>query len=37
METVFEWANGAKFTEICKLTDIYEGILLGLNFLPYIY
>jgi len=25
METVLEWANGAKFTEICKLTDIYEG------------
>ncbi len=26
METVLEWANGAKFTEICKLSDIYEGI-----------
>lgn len=26
MESVFEWANGAKFLEICKLTDLYEGI-----------
>jgi ATP-dependent RNA helicase DOB1 len=25
MEIAFEWANGAKFAEICKLTDIYEG------------
>lgn len=26
MEVVFDWANGETFIEICKLTDIYEGI-----------
>ena len=25
MEVVLEWAEGAKFSDICKLTDIYEG------------
>ena len=25
MEVVFSWANGAKFSEVCDLTDIYEG------------
>ena len=25
MDVVLEWAEGAKFSEICKLTDIYEG------------
>lgn len=25
MEVAFEWAGGAKFIEICKITDIYEG------------
>lgn len=26
MEVVLEWAEGAKFGDICKLTDVYEGI-----------
>ena len=25
MEVAYEWARGAKFSEICKLTDIFEG------------
>lgn len=25
MEIVFKWALGAKFSEVCKLTDIFEG------------
>lgn len=25
MEAVFAWAHGAKFAEVCQLTDIYEG------------
>jgi len=25
MEIAFEWANEAKFSELCKITDIYEG------------
>jgi ATP-dependent RNA helicase DOB1 len=28
MEAVFEWAHGAKFAEICLLTDIYEGTII---------
>ena len=27
MEVTLEWANGSKFSDICKLTDIYEGII----------
>lgn len=25
MDVVLEWAEGSKFSDICKLTDIYEG------------
>jgi ATP-dependent RNA helicase DOB1 len=25
MEVTLEWANGCKFSEICKLTEVYEG------------
>jgi len=25
MEVTFAWANGAKFSEICQMTDIFEG------------
>lgn len=25
MEIVFAWAQGAKFSQICKMTDIFEG------------
>eukprot|EP01117_Protostelium_nocturnum_P003496 TRINITY_DN1455_c0_g2_i3.p1 TRINITY_DN1455_c0_g2~~TRINITY_DN1455_c0_g2_i3.p1 ORF type:complete len:827 (-),score=291.98 TRINITY_DN1455_c0_g2_i3:46-2526(-) len=25
MEVTFSWANGSKFSEICKMTDIFEG------------
>ncbi|KAI8617210.1 rRNA-processing arch domain-containing protein [Chytriomyces sp. MP71] len=25
MEVVFQWCNGAKFSAICKLTDVFEG------------
>lgn len=28
MEAVFAWAHGAKFAEICGLTDIYEGTII---------
>lgn len=28
METVFQWANGTPFAEICKIADIYEGSLI---------
>jgi ATP-dependent RNA helicase DOB1 len=28
MEVAYEWANGAKFSEICKLTEIYEGTII---------
>ena len=24
-KVVFEWSKGAKFVEICKLTDVFEG------------
>lgn len=30
METVFAWANGASFAEICKMTNAYEGSLVRL-------
>jgi ATP-dependent RNA helicase DOB1 len=26
MEVTLEWANGSKFSDICKLTEVYEGI-----------
>ena len=26
MDIVFAWANGASFAQICKMTDIFEGI-----------
>lgn len=25
MDVVFEWCNGAMFSELCKMTDIFEG------------
>ncbi|KAF9412039.1 Exosome RNA helicase MTR4, partial [Entomortierella beljakovae] len=25
MDVVYVWANGAKFSQICKLTDVFEG------------
>lgn len=25
METTYSWCNGASFTEICKIADVYEG------------
>eukprot|EP00698_Gefionella_okellyi_P004389 TRINITY_DN14051_c0_g1_i1.p1 TRINITY_DN14051_c0_g1~~TRINITY_DN14051_c0_g1_i1.p1 ORF type:complete len:1036 (-),score=267.67 TRINITY_DN14051_c0_g1_i1:35-2956(-) len=28
MELVFAWASGAKFGEICKMTDVFEGSLI---------
>ncbi|CCH61671.1 hypothetical protein TBLA_0F01280 [Henningerozyma blattae CBS 6284] len=28
MEVVFEWCKGATFTQICKMTDVYEGSLI---------
>lgn len=28
MEVVFEWCKGASFTQICKMTDVYEGSLI---------
>ncbi|CAN6612484.1 ATP-dependent RNA helicase DOB1 [Trichomonascus vanleenenianus] len=28
MEVVFEWAKGATFAQICKMTDVYEGSLI---------
>ena len=26
MDVVFAWANGASFSQICKMTDAFEGI-----------
>jgi ATP-dependent RNA helicase DOB1 len=26
MEVTLEWSNGSKFSDICKLTEVYEGI-----------
>jgi ATP-dependent RNA helicase DOB1 len=26
MDIVYEWCQGAKFSEICKLTDQFEGV-----------
>lgn len=28
MEVVYAWCNGATFTQICKMTDVYEGSLI---------
>ncbi|SCU89041.1 LAFA_0E15874g1_1 [Lachancea sp. 'fantastica'] len=28
MEVVYEWCKGATFTQICKMTDVYEGSLI---------
>ncbi|CAR26422.1 ZYRO0B09306p [Zygosaccharomyces rouxii] len=28
MEVVYEWCRGANFTQICKMTDVYEGSLI---------
>lgn len=28
MEVVYEWCRGATFTQICKMTDVYEGSLI---------
>ena len=25
MDLVLQWCNGARFAEICKLTDVFEG------------
>lgn len=26
MDVVFAWANGATFAQICKMTDVFEGV-----------
>ncbi|GAA5824731.1 hypothetical protein JCM11251_005318 [Rhodosporidiobolus azoricus] len=28
MDAVYSWCNGAKFSEICKMTDVFEGSLI---------
>ncbi|KAG0204721.1 ATP-dependent RNA helicase mtr4 [Mortierella sp. GBA30] len=28
MDVVYAWANGAKFSQICKMTDVFEGSLI---------
>ena len=28
MEVVYAWCTGAKFSEVCKLTDIFEGTII---------
>ena len=28
MEIVYEWAGGSKFSDICKLTTIFEGTII---------
>ncbi|GJJ75974.1 ATP-dependent RNA helicase DOB1 [Entomortierella parvispora] len=28
MDVVFAWANGARFSQICKMTDVFEGSLI---------
>ncbi|SGZ02266.1 BQ5605_C033g11199 [Microbotryum silenes-dioicae] len=28
MDAVFSWCNGARFSEICKMTDVFEGSLI---------
>ncbi|KAM0755249.1 antiviral helicase [Meredithblackwellia eburnea MCA 4105] len=28
MDAVFSWCNGAKFSDICKMTDVFEGSLI---------
>lgn len=28
MDVVYTWANGANFAHICKMTDVFEGMLL---------
>ncbi|GMF06880.1 unnamed protein product [[Candida] boidinii] len=28
MEVVYSWCKGATFTQICKMTDVYEGSLI---------
>jgi len=30
MDTVYAWANGKPFAEVCKMTDVYEGSLIRL-------
>ena len=32
MDVVFAWANGASFSQICKMTDAFEGNDSGQNF-----
>lgn len=27
MDVVYAWANGATFAQICKMTDVFEGLL----------
>lgn len=31
MDVVYAWANGATFAQICKMTDVFEGLLLLLQ------
>lgn len=26
MDVVYAWANGATFAQICKMTDVFEGV-----------
>lgn len=27
MDVVYAWANGATFAQICKMTDVFEGVI----------
>lgn len=29
MDVVYTWANGANFAHICKMTDVFEGMLIS--------
>lgn len=31
MDVVFAWANGATFAQICKMTDVFEGLFFPLT------
>lgn len=31
MDVVLSWAKGASFLQICKMTDVFEGMLISMN------
>lgn len=36
MDVVYAWANGATFAQICKMTDVFEGVIFMLvSYFPY--